>query len=156
MQKDCLAITQVQGGINFQYDERNKAQELSEFIKDNLSCRTKMTQQLISHNEQNSEYNYKYTYIVELAPVCRDDLVMLPKNVQREYGGIGPLVLVYKISKFIHIVDINTMQTYEVDRENYWKHPFKAIMGRERLTEFIVIDIENIDTNFNDSRAALK
>lgn len=81
MQKDCLAITQVQGGINFQYDERNKAQELSEFIKDNLSCRTKMTQQLISHNEQNSEYNYKYTYIVELAPVCRDDLVMLPKNV---------------------------------------------------------------------------
>jgi nonsense-mediated mRNA decay protein 3 len=156
MQKDCLAITQVQGGINFQYEERNKAQELSEFIKDNLSCRTKMTQQLISHNEQNSEYNYKYTYIVELAPVCRDDLVMLPKNVQREYGGIGPLVLVYKISKFIHIVDINTMQTYEVDRENYWKHPFKAIMGRERLTEFIVIDIENIDTNFNDSRAALK
>lgn len=156
MQKDCLAITQVQGGINFQYEERNKAQELSEFIKDNLSCRTKLTQQLISHNEQNSEYNYKYTYIVELAPVCRDDLVMLPKNVQREYGGIGPLVLVYKISKFIHIVDINTMQTYEVDRENYWKHPFKAIMGRERLTEFIVIDIENIDTNFNDSRAALK
>jgi nonsense-mediated mRNA decay protein 3 len=156
MQKDCLAITQVQGGINFQYEERNKAQELSEFIKDNLSCRTKLTQQLISHNEQNSEYNYKYTYIVELAPVCRDDLVMLPKNVQREYGGIGPLVLVYKISKFIHIVDINTMQTYEVDRENYWKHPFKAIMGRERLTEFIVIDIENIDTSFNDSRAALK
>jgi nonsense-mediated mRNA decay protein 3 len=115
-----------------------------------------LTQQLISHNEQNSEYNYKYTFIVELAPICRDDLVLLPKNVQREYGGIGPLVLVYKISKFIHIVDINTMQTYEVDRENYWKHPFKAIMGRERLTEFIVIDIENIDTNFNDSRAALK
>lgn len=48
------------------------------------------------------------------------------------------------------------MQTYEVDRENYWKNPFKAIMGRERLTEFIVIDIEKIDTNFNDSRAAIK
>ena len=83
-------------------------------------------------------------------------MVILPKNVQREYGGIGPLVLVYKISKFIHIVDINTMQTYEVDRENYWKNPFKAILGRERLTEFVVIDIENIDTNFNDSRAAVK
>lgn len=43
-----------------------------------------------------------------------------------------------------------------MDRENYWKNPFKAILSRDRLTEFVVIDIENIDTNFNDSRAALK
>ena len=48
------------------------------------------------------------------------------------------------------------MQTFEVDRENYWKNPFKAILSRDRLTEFVVIDIENIDTNFNDSRAAIK
>jgi hypothetical protein len=48
------------------------------------------------------------------------------------------------------------MQTYEIDHENYWKNPFKSVLGRERLTEFVVIDIENIDTNFNDSRAAIK
>lgn len=44
--------------------------------------------------------------MVELAPVCREDLVLLPKQLAKELGGIGPLVLVYKISKFIHIVDI--------------------------------------------------
>lgn len=66
------------------------------------------------------------------------------------------MVIVYKISKFIHILDIHTMQTYEVDQVTYWKNPFKALFGRERLTEFIVMDIENIDTNMNDSRAALK
>jgi hypothetical protein len=29
-------------------------------------------------------------------------------------------------------------------------------MSKERLTEFIVMDIENIDTNMNESRAAIK
>ena len=94
--------------------------------------------------------------MIELAPVCREDLVMLPKELARLLGGIGPLVIVYKISKFIHIVDINTMQTFEVDQMAYWKSPFKALLSRERLTEFIVLDIEEVDTNMNDSRAAIK
>jgi nonsense-mediated mRNA decay protein 3 len=55
------------------------------------------------------------SFSVELAPICREDLVLLPKGLAKELGGIGPIVLVYKISKFIHIVDINTMQTFEVD-----------------------------------------
>jgi hypothetical protein len=38
----------------------------------------------------------------------------------------------------------------------YWKCPFKALLTRERLSEFVVMDIENIDTNMNDSRAAIK
>jgi len=59
---------------------------------------------------------------------------MLPKNMAKEMGGIGPLVLVYKISKFVHIVDIHSMQTYEVDGASYWKNPFKALLTRERLT----------------------
>ena len=53
--------------------------------------------------------------MVELAPICREDLVILPKSLAKEFGGIGPMVIVYKISKFIHILDIHTMQTYEVD-----------------------------------------
>lgn len=94
--------------------------------------------------------------MVELAPICREDLVILPKSLAKEYGGIGPMVVVYKISKFIHILDIHTMQTYEIDQVSYWKNQFKCLIGRERLTEFIVLDIENIDTNMNDSRAAIK
>ena len=111
---------------------------------------------MISHDEQNATANQKMTYSVELAPICREDLVLLPKSLAKELGGIGPLVLVYKISKFIHIVDIHTMQTFEVDMVTYWKTPFRALFGRERLTEFVVLDIEGIDTNMNESRAALK
>ena len=94
--------------------------------------------------------------MIELAPVCREDLVILPRHLSKDLGGIGPMVLVYKISKFIHIVDIHTMQTFEVDVVTYWKNPFKAVLSRERLTEFVILDIEHVDTNMNDSRAAIK
>ena len=58
--------------------------------------------------------------MVELAPICRDDLVILPKALAKKLGGIGPMVLVYKISKFVHFVDIKTMQTFEIDKPTYW------------------------------------
>jgi nonsense-mediated mRNA decay protein 3 len=88
--------------------------------------------------------------------VCREDLVVLPAETAKDMGGIGPLVLVYKISKFVHVVDIHSMQTFEIDNAMYWKNSFTSLLTRERLSEFIVLDIEDMDTNMNDSRAALK
>jgi len=71
-------------------------------------------------------------------------------------GGIGPLVLVYKISTFVNVVDVKTMQTYEIDQMNYWKYQFTAMCGRDRLTEFVVLNIENTDFDVNVSRAAAR
>jgi len=100
--------------------------------------------------------NYKYSFSVELATICKDDLVLLPRALSRELGGMGPLVLIYKISTFVHVVDVVTMQTYEIDSVAYWKHEFGALCGRDRLVEFVVINIENTDFNTNMSRAAIK
>ena len=66
------------------------------------------------------------------------------------------MVLVYKISKFVHVVDIKTMQTFEIDKSNYWKNCFKATLGRDRMSEFVIINIENVDNDFNSSRAAIR
>ena len=94
---------------------------LTDFIQDNVVCQTKHAKQLISHDEKNGTYHYKYTFHVELAPICRDDLAILPKSLSKALGGIGPMVLVYKISKFVHIVDIKTMRMFEIDKATYWK-----------------------------------
>jgi nonsense-mediated mRNA decay protein 3 len=152
----CLDIAEGGGGLNFQFSNYSDAGGFSNFIQKTISCRTVQSKQQISHNEQEGTINYKYSIMIELAPVCREDLVILPKHLAKDLGGIGPMVLVYKISKFIHIVDILTMQTFEVDTITYWKNPFKAVITRERLTEFVVLDIEEMDTNMNDSRAAIK
>ena len=66
------------------------------------------------------------------------------------------MVLVYKISRFVHMVDIKTMRCFEIDKATYWKDSFKAVLGRDRLSEFIVLGIENVDSDLNSSRAAVK
>lgn len=152
----CVGIKQEEGGngLNFHFKHRSHAQRLVNFIGDNVICKEKHTKTLISHDEQNGTYNYKYTFIVDLAPVCRDDLVIVPKALSRLMGGVGPMCLVYKVTKFVHLVDIKTMQTFEIDNKIYWKHMFKGVLTRDRLTEFVVLNIDNVDTNFNESRAA--
>ena len=48
------------------------------------------------------------------------------------------------------------MRTHEIDAATYWKHMFKALCGKERLSEFIVINVEDVDFDFNTSRAAAR
>jgi len=48
------------------------------------------------------------------------------------------------------------MQTFEIDKAAYWKDSFKQIMGRDRMTEFVVMNIENMDNDNNSSRAAIR
>lgn len=79
---------------------------------------------------------------------------MLPKDLSRKFGGIGPLVLCYKISKFINIVDVRTMETFEVDSATYWKTPFTALLDRSTLVPYLIINIENPDFEVNESKAA--
>lgn len=66
------------------------------------------------------------------------------------------MVLVYKVSTFVHVVDVFTMRTYEIDQIAYWKHQFSALCGRDRLTEFIVLNTENADYDVNVSKAAAR
>ena len=48
------------------------------------------------------------------------------------------------------------MQTFEIDKMNFWKDSFRACLSRERMSEFIVLNIENMDNDFNSSRAAVR
>ena len=44
------------------------------------------SKQLISHDQKSNHYNYKHTFSVEIVPVCKDDLVMLPSRLAAEHG----------------------------------------------------------------------
>lgn len=122
----------------------------------NFVARHKTTRQLVSHDEQSGDSKYKYSNILELAPICKDDLVIMPDKLQKVLGGMGPLILVYKVTTSVHIVDVHTMRTHEIDSTHYWKHMFKALCTRDRLTRFIVLNVEEVDFDVNTSRAAAK
>lgn len=64
----------------------------------------------MSHDPHNNTYNYKYTYSIEIPPICKDDVVVLPPEISRQYGHISSVLLCYKVSNLLHFIDPNTLQ----------------------------------------------
>jgi hypothetical protein len=52
---------------------------------------------LVSHNERTGASNVKHAYSVEICPLCKNDLVLLPKKLAEQLRGISRLVLVTKV-----------------------------------------------------------
>jgi nonsense-mediated mRNA decay protein 3 len=151
-----INIKESPDGLDFHYKSDAHAKRIIQFISGHFISRHRATKQLVSHDEQNSDFFTKYTNFIELAPVCRDDLVILAPKLQKALGGIGPLILIYKITTCLHVVDIKTMRTHEIANATYWSNMFTAICSRDRLTEFIVINIDDIDFEVDTSKAAAK
>jgi len=152
----AIKVNAANDGIDFQYNRQSHANRIINFVMTNFVAKHKNSRQLISHDEQSGDSKYKYTNIMELAPICRDDLVILDTKFQKCLGGIGPLILVYKVTTSVHIVDVHTMRTHEIDTSNYWKYCFKAMCTRDLLTRFIVLNVEDVDFDVNTSRAAAR
>ena len=101
----------------------------------------KESKELISADIHTSSYNFKYTLSVEIAPVCREDLICLPKQFARSNGNISPLVICHKVSDALHFIDPLTLQTATLSAQMFWRSPFRGIAGRGQLTLYVVIDV---------------
>lgn len=62
-------------------------------------CRYKTSHELISHDVHSNTYNYKFTFSVEIVPICKDNIVCLPHKLAQSLGNIRSvhyyLVIVY-------------------------------------------------------------
>ena len=87
-------------------------------------------------------YVYKHTLSVEMAPICQQDLVCLPKQFHKSFGGIGPIVLCEKVFSSIIFIDPITLKRGEVTGSVYWRHPFTSMMNSRQLQEYFVIDVD--------------
>lgn len=81
----------------------------------------KASKKLVSHKIHTNEHNYQHTYSVELVPICKFDLCAIPPKVKHVYGGVGPLVLCYRVSQSLHMVDPSTGRTFDVSADKYFR-----------------------------------
>ena len=63
-------VLQMQG-VDFFFSKRSHAQRFLDFLHGVVPLRYRTDKQLVSHNEQNATYNYKYTFSVEIVPICK-------------------------------------------------------------------------------------
>jgi len=137
-------IKEQPDGLDFFFVHRSHALKLIDFFHAVAPVRFKTSERLISHDEHSNTYNYKYTFSVEIAPVCRDDLVCLPPKLANSFGLSNPLALVSKITGNIHLIDPLTLTTAEINTTQYWQSPFRAILSQAELTKYVVFDLEPV------------
>ena len=140
--ESCVNVKNIHEGVDFYFGSRAHANKFVDFLQSVVPIRHRSDKQLVSHDVHTSNYNYKYTFSVELAPLCKDDLVCLPPKVASSYGGIGPVVLCTRVTNALTLIDPRTLHTAIIEAPAYWRMPFKAMMSSRQLTEYIILDIE--------------
>ena len=109
---------------------------------------------MIGTDDKSNISNYKYTNLVEICPLCKDDLIYLPARTARSLGNISQLVIVKGISNLIHFLDPLSGQTASMTAEMYWREPLRPVVtaARSRMTRFIVLGKEPVVLERNVSK----
>ena len=137
-----LQIKTLPDGIDFFFAQRSHALRFIDFVSSIMSVRSKVSKQLVSADLKNNDYNYKFSYMVEIVPVCKHDLMAIPKTLANNIGTIPSLTVCDRIGTTIQVVDPLSGQTAEFDSIKYWKTPFRPFAVGKQLIECVVIDIQ--------------
>lgn len=140
--KDAINIKESHEGIDFFFGQRNHAEKFVDFLGSVAPVFTKKSEELISQDTHTSKKQYKFSYSVEIVPVCKDDLVALPIKMSKQSGNINPLVLCSRIGTAVNLLDPQTLQTADLSAKEYWHTPFAPLADVTELSEFLVLDIE--------------
>ena len=140
--RETINIKEVKDGLDFFFAQRNSAEKFVDFLNSVAPVRKKTSQELISMDIHTSSKSYKFTFSVELVPICKDDLVALPIKLAKQSGNIAPLGLCYRVGTSINIIDPQTLQTADISTPIYWRSPFNSLADVQELAEFVVMDIE--------------
>jgi nonsense-mediated mRNA decay protein 3 len=144
--RETLNIKEAKDGIDFFFSARNQAEKFVDFLNSVVPIRLKRAQELISEDIHTSTKSFKFTFSVELVPICKDDLVALPIKLAKELSNISPLVLCQRIGCRVYFLDPSTLQSADVNAPLYWRAPFTSLADTKELVEFVIIDIDRTST----------
>lgn len=74
---------------------------------------------------------------VEIVPISRDSIVCLPRKLSHQLGGINSICLVYKITNFIHLIDVSSGQS----RHNFLKFDILILIWLSKIFKFLIYEI---------------
>jgi len=152
--RGCLSIETFKDGMDFYFPDKGKAARFISFLEDVVPMKVKSSKKLIGTDDKSNVSNYKYTNLVEICTLCKDDLLFLPKKLARHIGNISRLVLVRNISNVIHVIDPLTGQTGNIESDAYWRDPFRPVVtaARTRLTRYVILGKDPVYLERNVSK----
>jgi len=152
--RGCLSIETFKDGMDFYFPDKGKAARFMSFLEDVVPLKVKSSKKLISTDDKSNISNYKFTNLVEICTLCKDDLLFLPKKLATHIGNIARLVLVKNISNVIQVIDPLTGQTGAIESDAYWRDPFRPVItaARTRLTRYVILGKDPVFLERNQSK----
>ncbi|KAF1982221.1 nonsense-mediated mRNA decay protein 3 [Aulographum hederae CBS 113979] len=145
--KDTINIKEISDGIDFFFGQQNHAVKFVDFLSSVAPVNVKKSEELISVDIHTSTKSSKFSYSVELVPVCKDDLVALPLKLAKSMGNIAPIALCYRVGTSVNFIDPHTLQIADLSTKEFWHSPFRPLADVQELVEYIVLDIEPLGPN---------
>jgi nonsense-mediated mRNA decay protein 3 len=142
--KNANGVKPHHDGLDFYYSNESRARKMVDFLSQMLPCQYQHSKKLISHDTHSNTYNYKFTFSVEIVPICKDSIVCLPTKLAHQLGGISQICIVYRVTNAVHLIDPATAQVAELSSTIFWRNPFGTLCSSRNLTEFIVMEVEPI------------
>ena len=142
MERDAIGIKSQPDGLDFYYGHRSHGLRFVDFLGSVVATRSRGDKQLVSHDANSNTYNYRFTFFVEIVPVCKEDLVVIPFKLSKEFGSVGPVMLCTRVSNSLQFTDPVTMRQIWIDQEKYWRQPFRAAATAKQMIEYVILDVE--------------
>jgi len=148
-----ISLKETREGMDFHFGQKSHGQRFSDFIQSFIPANLKLSKHLVSYDANSNNYHYKYTIQSELCPVCTDDLVAIPKGHSDLLNSAAPLMICHKMSTSVHLIDPLTLRGADIPAYEYWKKPFYPAATRGQCTEFVVLNVEEVETPETGTKA---
>jgi nonsense-mediated mRNA decay protein 3 len=151
---DAVNIKSRPDGLDFYFTTRNAALKFLRFLENFVPLQSKSSEQLITQDVHSGSGTYKFTFSIEIVPICKDDLIFLPKSTSKHFGGAGPFLICTKVGTSLHFIDpFYNGSPLEMSASVFWRDPFVPIFSSssKSLVEYYILDITLQDQSEMDS-----
>jgi len=138
----AIQIKEMPGGLDFFWLGKTESNALMVFLQGIVPVQSKDSRKLITQDDHNNFKKYKFTSYVEISPVCKHDLAVLPPKLCQTLGGVSPLMICFRVSSGLHMIDPLTLKIVLISSVQFWRHPFAPVLTQENCIKYVVLDIE--------------
>ncbi|GAX25404.1 hypothetical protein FisN_5Lh504 [Fistulifera solaris] len=152
IRQHVLKVDTKKNGFDFYFLSNTHAQTFTNFLQRVAAMRIQRTTKMVSADNHSNTANMKTTFMAQMVPLCRDDLVL----IHRKAAGsklAGSLAIVTKVSSTIQFVGASPKRTHvsdsmmELSADQYYKTEkhYQMLQAGHRLVRFVVLDVELCD-----------
>lgn len=142
-----IGVENSKQGMDFYFKQKNQAEKVVNFISTHLPTKSKFSKKHISTDPRTGKTRFELTYAVDIVPLGRGDLLLMPTNLNAKNSSAGELVVVSKVASSIHLMNPITMKRDELTASRYFakEKVIRTLMSPPELVRFMILDIEPVD-----------